>query len=317
MYDLVEFRHLKYIAAVAEEGNITRAADRLHVAQPSLSKQIKDIEDEIGFAIFTRTREGVSVTPSGQMIVAYAQEAIQRRSEVLALAQAVNRGEIPALRLGISSFINPALLQHLRDSYHEYFPACIVNLSGGSPAHMLRKLERGALDGALLTLPIEGRDWIVQHIAHSSLVACMRTDDPLTRNHEVTTEDLSPRLNVFRDPELHPAAHRRLFELLAEAGIRPEIKCVAATPIDIQWMVRAEHGVALVDSGMTLDPDLTTRPITGVHWTIDAAFVHHAEADHLALPFVVQFARQMQSRPAARKRPLPQPCEPVQLRLLA
>jgi len=92
MYDLIEFRHLKYIAAVAEEGNITRAADRLHVAQPSLSKQIKDIEDAIGFSIFTRTRDGMSVTPSGQMIVTYAQEAIERRSEVIALAQAVHRG---------------------------------------------------------------------------------------------------------------------------------------------------------------------------------------------------------------------------------
>ncbi len=317
MYDLVEFRHLKYIAAVAEEGNITRAADRLHVAQPSLSKQIKDIEDQIGFSIFARERDGVRVTPSGQMIVAYAQEAIQRRSEVVALAQAVHRREIPPLRLGISSFINPALLQCLRDAYRAYFPACIINLCSGSPAHMLGKLERGTLDGALLTLPIEGLGWIVQQIAHSSLVACMRTDDLLARSYEVTPADLSPRLNIFHDPELHPAAHRHLFELLAEVGIHPEIKCVAATPADIQWMVRAEHGVALVDQGVTLDSDLTTRPIAGVQWTIDSAFVYHATANHLALPFVVQFARQMQSRPAARKPPLPHPCEPVQLRLLA
>ena len=124
MYDLVEFRHLKYIAAVAEEGNITRAANRLHIAQPSLSKQIKDIEDEIGFSIFTRTRDGVSVTPSGQIIVVYAQEAIARRSEVVALAQAVHRGAIPPLRLGISSFINPALLQHLRDQHCRYRLPC-------------------------------------------------------------------------------------------------------------------------------------------------------------------------------------------------
>lgn len=317
MYDLVEFRHLKYIAAVAAEGNITRAAERLHIAQPSLSKQIKDIEDEIGFSIFIRTRDGVSVTPSGQMIVAYAQEAIMRRSEVVALAQAVHRGEIPPLRLGISSFINPALLQHLRDSYHEYFPACIVHLSSGSPSHLLRRLEQRDLDGALLTLPIEGRDWVVQHIARSPLVVCMRLDDPLARDHQVSTEDLPERLNIFRDPELHPSAHRQLFELLKEAGIHPEIKCVAATPADIQWMVRAERGVALVDQAFSIDPDLTTRPIAGIHWTIDTAFVHHAQADHLALPFVVQFARQMQTRPNTKLEPSHHPNKPVQLRLLA
>lgn len=317
MYDLIEFRHLKYIAAVAEEGNITRAADRLHVAQPSLSKQIKDIEAEIGISIFTRIRDGVRVTPSGQMIVAYAQEAIERRAEVVALAQAVHRGEIPPLRLGISFFINPALLQHLRDSYHKYFPACVIHLTGGSPARMLRRLEQGALDGALLTLPIEGSNWVVQDVARNPLVACMRMDDPLARNQEVSTADLSKRLNIFRDPELHPSAHRRLFELLAEVGIHPEIKCVAETPTDIQWMVRAERGVALVGQGTSLDPDLTTRPIAGIQWTMDSAFVHHAEADHLALPFVVEFARRMQTRPLVKKSTSQHPCKPVQLRLLA
>ena len=146
MYDLVEFRHLKYIVAVAEEGNFTRAADRLHVAQPSLSKQIKEIEDEIGFASFIRTRDGVHITPAGQIIVAYAKEAILGRAEVVHLAQAVHRGDIPPLRLAVSSFINPSLLQHLRDSYHECFPNCMVHLSGGNASHLLRKSR--ALIGA-------------------------------------------------------------------------------------------------------------------------------------------------------------------------
>lgn len=70
MSDLVEFRHLKYIVAVADAANITRAAERLFLAQPSLSKQIKDLEDEVGFPIFIRNRDGVRITPSGQMIVA-------------------------------------------------------------------------------------------------------------------------------------------------------------------------------------------------------------------------------------------------------
>ena len=85
MSDLVEFRHLKYIVAVAEAANITRAAERLFLAQPSLSKQIKDFEDEIGFPIFVRTREGVRITPPGQMIIAYAQEALLARTKIIRL----------------------------------------------------------------------------------------------------------------------------------------------------------------------------------------------------------------------------------------
>ncbi|HEY1901123.1 MAG TPA: LysR family transcriptional regulator [Terracidiphilus sp.] len=117
MSDLVEFRHLKYIVAVAEAATITRAAERLFLAQPSLSKQIKDFEDMLGFPIFVRTRQGVRITPPGQMIVAYAQEALHKRNKIIAMAGAVHRGEVPPFRLGFSSFINPDLLQLFRDAY--------------------------------------------------------------------------------------------------------------------------------------------------------------------------------------------------------
>ena len=136
MSDLVEFRHLKYIVAVADAANITRAAERLFLAQPSLSKQVKDLEDEIGFPIFVRTRQGVRITPPGQMIVDYAQEALLKRTKIIAMARAVHRGEVPPFRLGFSSFINPDLLQLFRDAYASLFPDCLIHLSGGDPLHL-------------------------------------------------------------------------------------------------------------------------------------------------------------------------------------
>jgi hypothetical protein len=105
MSDLVEFRHLKYIVAVAEAATITRAAERLFLAQPSLSKQIKDFEDVLGFPIFVRTRQGVRITPAGQMIVAYAREALLKRTKIIAMARAVHRGEVPPFRLGFPVWV--------------------------------------------------------------------------------------------------------------------------------------------------------------------------------------------------------------------
>jgi hypothetical protein len=111
MSDLVEFRHLKYIVAIAENSNFTRAAERLFIAQPSLSRQVRDLENEVGFTIFERTREGVRITPSGQMLVDYAQEALNGRTEIIKIAREVHLGKIAPLRLGFSSFINPKHLQ--------------------------------------------------------------------------------------------------------------------------------------------------------------------------------------------------------------
>jgi DNA-binding transcriptional LysR family regulator len=317
MSDLVEFRHLKYIVAVAEAANITRAAERLFLAQPSLSKQIKDLEDEIGFPIFIRSREGVRITAPGQMIIAYAQDALLARTKIISMARTVHRGEVPPFRLGFSSFINPNLLQLFRGAYANLFPDCSIHLSSGDPSHLLDRLEQGALDGALLPMPIDGPAWVVQQVSRDPLMVCMQKDDPLAREPQVSLSDLAARLKVFRDPAVHPSAHSKLMEMLMKEGIAPEVACTASTPADIQLMVIAGYGVALIDQRTLLDPCLTTRPIAGTHWAVDTAFVHHNNADHLALPLVIRFAQEMRKSMSGKKPPVKDQVRPIQLELLA
>jgi DNA-binding transcriptional LysR family regulator len=288
MSELLEFRHLKYIVAIAETGNFTRAAERLFLAQPSLSRQIKDLEDEIGFPIFERTREGVRVTPVGQMIVDYAVTALPGRFQILKIAKEVYLGKIPPLRVGFSSFVNPKHLQSFRLNYDKLFPKCGVLMSGGDTTHVLQRLERNRLDCALLPLPIVGAHWNVRQFSSSPIVACMRGDDPLADKAPVSLEDLAPRLSIFRDPDGHPHAHARLKEMLAEAGYSIDILCSATTPQDLQLLVRDGYGIALISEDTSIGPQLVTRRIEGVSWTCDTALVYAANAVHPALPFVEQ-----------------------------
>jgi DNA-binding transcriptional LysR family regulator len=288
MSDNIEFRHLKYIVAIAETANFTRAAERLFLAQPSLSRQIKDLEEQIGFPIFERTREGVLITPVGQMVVDYAIAALSGRLQILKIAKEVYLGKIPPLKVGFSSFVNPKHLQQFRKSYDKLFPRCGVLLSGGYTAHVLQRLQRNELDCALLPLPVAGAEWIVRQFSSSPLVACMRGDDPLAERSMVSLDDLTPRLTIFRDPDGHPQAHARLKEMFAEAGYAIHIACSATTPHDIQLLVRDGYGIALVSEDTQLETLLTTRRITGVSWTCDTAFVYSANARHPALPFVSQ-----------------------------
>ena len=81
MSDSLEFRLLKYIVAVAETSNFTRAAERLFLAQPSLSKQIRDLEEELKFPLFDRSRDGVKITAAGEMVLAYARETLSARED--------------------------------------------------------------------------------------------------------------------------------------------------------------------------------------------------------------------------------------------
>ncbi len=317
MSDLVEFRHLKYIAAIAETANFTRAAEGLFLAQSSLSKQIKDLEDGIAIDIFRRNRDGVYATAAGEMLVSYAQEAIKSRDEIVKAARAVHRGEVPVLRIGFSCFVSPKILQTFSDSYANLFPECPTQFSGGDPSQILRHMQKGTLDGALLPLPICGEEWAVEQVASAPLVICIRVDDPLAQRIQIQVPEVAKRLRIFRNPETHPSAHERLMEMLAEIGIHPDVSNLAASPSDIQWMVRSKYGLALIDQTTPLDPDLTTRPLAGLHWTADTAFVHHIEAKHLALPILARRLRTLRDE-KPRKRPArSKESKAIQLELLA
>jgi DNA-binding transcriptional LysR family regulator len=315
MSDSLEFRLLKYIVAVAQTSNFTRAAERLFLAQPSLSKQIRDLEEAIKFPIFDRSRDGVRITPAGEMVLAYAKETLRAREELIAMARAVHLREVPPLRLGFSSFVSATMLQSFRDRYESMFPGCEIQLAGGDPMHVLKRISQGSLDCAILPMPIDNNLYHVQQIAQSPIVVCLRSDDPLTAETQLNIQDIAHRIKIFRDPELQPAAHSRLAEMFEEVGISMHLACSASTPADIQWMVKAGYGLALIDQVSSLDSGLVTRPIAGVNWTVDTAFVHHNRVDHIALPFIERSLSQHWRNGKCKKRVF-ESVRPEQLKLL-
>ncbi|MCU1223900.1 MAG: Chromosome initiation inhibitor [Edaphobacter sp.] len=295
--------------------NFTRAAERLFLAQPSLSQQIRELESQLKFPIFERGGGGVRLTDAGRLVVAYAVTALRERDEIVSMARAIHLGEVPLLRLGFSSFVTTSLLQTFRESYEEMFPGCEIQLSSGNPILTLQRLSQRTLDCALLPMPIDEKLYKVHQIAQSPLVVCMAANDPLAAQVQVDIHEIAPRLKVFRDPELHPAAHSRLVELFNEVGISLSVANSGRTPSDIQWMVKANCGLALIDQLLPLDAGLVTRPIAGVNWTADTAFVHQSRADHIALPFIERFFQERWQKFHGKKHPSGS-VRPEQLKLL-
>jgi len=292
MSDFLEFRLLKYIVAVAETSNFTRAAERLFLAQPSLSKQIRALENEIQFPIFERGRDGVKITPAGEMILAYARETLKARDELISMARAVHLRRVAPLKLGFGCFVNTALLQFFRMRYNSMFPGCEIQLIGGDPTQILQKITEQHIDCAFLQMPIDPDLFHVQQVSQSGIAICLRGDDALAVRAQVDIRDIAHRITIFQNPELQPAAHARLVEMFDELGIQMNIACYASSPTDIQWMVKSGYGLALVDHASVLDSELITRPLAGISWTIDTGFVYHNRCDHIALPFIERFLTQ-------------------------
>jgi LysR family hydrogen peroxide-inducible transcriptional activator len=292
MSDSVEFRHLEYLVAIDERKNFTKAAEQVYRSQPAVSQQIRGLEADIGFPVFERHgRDGVTATPAGELVLGWARTILAERSEVFAIARAINRGEVPPLRMGFSSFVNQNLLTQFRQSYSELFPKCEVVVSGSDSAAILQRLSTGTLDCAILPCPIDSKDLDVITIAQSQLVVCMRSDDALASHTHLDLHEVAPRIRVFRDPDVHPSAHAQLVHLFAEAGIPLSLGNSVSNKADIQWMVRENYGLALIDETLPLEAGLTTRPIAGVNWSVQTAFVAKKSGEHIALSFILKFLR--------------------------
>jgi LysR family transcriptional regulator, hydrogen peroxide-inducible genes activator len=287
MSDVVEFRHLEFLVAIVLNRSVTKAAAQLYRSQPGVTHTIKELENSLGVPLLIRGgREGVYPTAAGEVVLKWARTILNERSEVFRMARAIHEGTIPPFRLGFSSFVRYSLIDNLCKTYRGMFSGSEMQLSSGGTDHLLEKLDRGLLDGAILPLPIDQQRYKVQPLAQSPLAVCMRIDDPLCEFSSVEIHEAAARVTVFPDAELHPAVYARIIELFAGMNIPVRPTHFAATPADMQLMVKQGCGLALMDGLSTFDAGLTTRPLDGLEWSIRTAFVTSRNSAHVAIPFL-------------------------------
>jgi DNA-binding transcriptional LysR family regulator len=156
-----------------------------------------------------------------------------------------------------------------------------VRVSGLAPraakhadtVELAKGIVRGEIHAAIVTLPVNESDLQVEELRRDRLVLCLRADHPLAGKPSVRPAELNGNIGVFYHPQRHPEAHAQMMERLSRVGIRVGEFSRASHPTEIQQLVRDGYGWTLIREGTELDPDLTTRPIFGVDWTVDTAFI--------------------------------------------
>src|ERR1700761_9673160 len=147
----MELRHLRYFVAVAEELHFTRAAERLHIAQPPLSQQIRALEAELGVQLFERTRRSVALTDAGRALLERARELLAATQALPAQLQRIARGEAGQLRIGFSSTLPlPRLLRTLIADWRRSHPDVALGLREMHSAQQFEALHAGELDVGLV-----------------------------------------------------------------------------------------------------------------------------------------------------------------------
>lgn len=246
----MELRHLRYFVAVAEELNFTRAAEKLHLAQPSLTRQIQNLEEELGVQLLNRARNQVSLTEEGTSFLVDARRLVEQSLESMEAVKRLSAGTSDQLNLGYLFKFNFDLLPATLNSIYKASPDITVNVFDMTPAEQLRALEARKIDLGFIGLrPLSAEkntdELTWECVAHHDVVVVLPAKHPLTKKTKVKIADLKSLFFVAMSEETHPGSRDWLGSICRPAGFIPRIIQDVALESGIMTFVSEGLGVTL------------------------------------------------------------------------
>ncbi|MEG4031137.1 MULTISPECIES: LysR family transcriptional regulator [unclassified Microcoleus] len=246
----MELRHLRYFIAVAEELNFTRAAEKLHIAQPPLSQQIQHLEAELGFQLFQRTKRTVHLTAAGQVFFEEAGKILQQVDRAIQLGRQTSRGELGQLTIGFVSSaahnVVPAILQAFRTRC----PAVKLELHELGTNEQLQRLRFGQIDIGFVRPPVEEDGINSEIVFREPLIVALPETHPAADRTNVELRELSTEQFILFPRSQAPGLYDAIVSLCQQAGFSPIAAQEAIQMQTIVSLVAAEMGVAIVPASM-------------------------------------------------------------------
>ena len=247
----LELRHLRYAVAAAEHGSFRRAAKALEMHESAISRRIRDLEDEIGVALFIRYHGGVYPTHAGKRFLIRARKALNLIGEAAVDAASFGRGEKGTVRIGIFSSLASGFLADLLRAYVAANPAIRPDLIEGGPAGHIAAIRRHHLDVAFLTgEPVaDGCDTV--HLWNERVFVALPSDDELTSKSEISWKDLRDRHFIVSETDPGPEVHDYLVKHLADLGHPPNVERHGVGRDNLMHLVAIKQGLTLTSEATT------------------------------------------------------------------
>jgi DNA-binding transcriptional LysR family regulator len=274
----MELRHLRYFLAVAEELNFTRAAEKLRLAQPSLTRQIQNLEEELGVRLLERTKSQVSLTEEGRSFLIDARRLVEQSLESMEAVLRVSQGKTSQLNLGYLSKFNFDLLPGTLLEFARRRPETSVNLFDMVPAKQLHALQARKIDLGFIGVrpPAPRKD--LEHLvwectSRHELVVVLPAKHPLVKKSKINLRDLEPLFFVSMSEVTHPGSNAWLRSVCQEhANFKPRVLQDVELESDLLFFVAEGLGVTLARKqiknlahpGVAFRPP--ARPILAEYW---------------------------------------------------
>jgi DNA-binding transcriptional LysR family regulator len=248
----MELRHLRYFLAVAEELNFTRAAKRLHIAQPPLTQQIKALEAELGVTLFDRSTYRIELTEAGRVFAADVARILgEVRSAVLGARRAA-RGGVGQVRVGFteSASFNPLVTSAL-GKFRSAFPQATVSLEEHPSTELAVALREGRIDAAFLRPPLKSADGMTLHpLAAEDMLVAVPRGHPLGKRKRIDLQQLEHETFILYPRAIRPGLADAVVEACEKAGFTPRIEQYAPQLSSTINLVAASIGISIVPQSM-------------------------------------------------------------------
>jgi DNA-binding transcriptional LysR family regulator len=247
----VELRQLRYFIAIAEEGNFSRAARRLHVSQPPLSTQIKNLEDELGVQLFERSNRGVSLTAAGSIFFEETRAVLARLEHARSKARGADRGDIGMLSIGFVSIADYGILPPVLKNFRSSFPLVEVQLHELTTDAQIRELRAARLDLGIGLAPVDEPDLEFERLLCEELVLAVPSGHSATKgDRAVDLRALSKESFIVPPRDVAPGLYDLTISHCRSSGFAPRITQHARQMQTVIGLVSCGVGFALVPSSV-------------------------------------------------------------------
>jgi len=252
----MELRHIRYFLALAEEKNFTKAAEKLCIAQPPLSRQIKDLEEELGTELFERNSKGVSLTSAGEKFLQYAIQMENLESKSIEAMKELKNGLSGTIYIATIEGKAPEMIATWIAGFRKQYPNVDFNIWNGNSDDVAQRLKSGLCDMGLIMSPFNQEELPGVWVYKEPWIAMMSADHPLAYmpGDKVKLEDLAAYDLII------PSKQSRLQEITGwfqNINKKPRVVCRLAHMIDAYELAAKRVGVAIYPAAAVQYGDLS------------------------------------------------------------
>jgi LysR family hca operon transcriptional activator len=291
----MDLRYLRYFIAVAEEMSLTRAAERLHTVQPSLSRQIRRLEEIVGTPLFNHDRRGLELTEAGRIFLGEAREILHQMNRSIMLARQGSRAEARHIAVGFISGNETQIFSRLLPPLRQRYPEMQLSYHAMSESALIVALEESEIDVAFLAGPIEIPGIHSEVFLRQKIAVVLPSQHPLAKLKKISLAQLAAMPMVLPSSQNSPRYLNSIHAITAQAGVPFSSTVEFDNVLSALHAVRLGLGFGLLpeDQQEILPGSIVARPLDlDPQPTIDLLIAYRRDYRNLALVYLLRTVRE-------------------------